>query len=75
MKPLLTLECRYRIKKIIKLSSGVIFLAIVIYIVFPYKRDYLASSNKLPVVIYDRNGTVLMEVAKGKSGLCQAISI
>jgi len=75
MKPLLTPACRHRIKKIIKISSGIIILAIVIYIVFPYKKGYLASSNKVPVVIYDRNGTVLMEVAKGKSGLCQAISI
>ena len=30
LKPLLTPACRHRIKKIIKLSSGIIILAIVI---------------------------------------------
>ncbi len=60
---------------IIKVSSIIFVVAIVTYIMLPYKENYLAANCKSSITIYDRHDVVLMEIASGKKGLSQAIDI
>ena len=65
----------YRPLTIILIVIGFICAAIVTYIALPYSQYHLATHNRLPVTIYDRYGTVLMEIARDKSGLAQYIDL
>ncbi|MCX8124919.1 MAG: transglycosylase domain-containing protein [Spirochaetes bacterium] len=70
---LCSLFSNYRPYRIIKALAVLFCMAIVTYIAIPYKQNYLATHNRLPITIYDRYGTVLMEIARDKSGLAQYI--
>ncbi|MDH7552208.1 MAG: transglycosylase domain-containing protein [Spirochaetota bacterium] len=60
---------------VLKASLVVFVVAIVTYIIFPYKDGYLTANNKSPITIYDRHGLVLMEITDGKKGLSQSVKI
>ena len=65
----------YYSTKGLKAIAIVFVVAIVTYIVFPYREGYLATNYKAPITIYDRNGMVLMETTGGKKGLSQYVDM
>lgn len=62
-------------KTVFKITIIVCCVAIVTYIVLPYRQGYLTHHNKAPITVYDRNGIVLMEITGDKKGLSQTIDI
>ncbi|MEJ5362670.1 MAG: transglycosylase domain-containing protein [Spirochaetota bacterium] len=65
----------YRPHRVVTIIIALCVVAIVTYIIIPYDKNYLAINKRLPITIYDRKGIVLMEIAKGKSGLSQYIDL
>jgi len=65
----------YYSTKGLKAIAIVFVVAIVTYIVFPYREGYLATNYKVPITIYDRNGMVLMEITGDKKGLSQYVDM
>ncbi|MGQ9844357.1 MAG: penicillin-binding transpeptidase domain-containing protein [Spirochaetota bacterium] len=59
----------------LKAGAIVCVVAIVTYIVFPYSEGYLATNYEAPITIYDRHGTVLMQIIGGKRGVSQSVNI